>query len=267
MKDRKERTFTIGELAKLSGVTVRTLQYYDGMNLLNSEFTEGGRRIYTRDDVLKLQQILFLKSFGFSLKEIGNKMPKAENSAELKGLFTRQREILLNRIEYLRRIVDELDILIEETSLDEEITMNKLITVLKLMKEGNPYTFLIRYFDDDQIKKIADRFGFSKESEIFTERMEKMFTRLDELYRNGADPAGKDGQELAARWWKMTNEFAGGDSKLLETLVSAGKTTFNWPEEAGKIKEPIENFLKKAFDVYFKNNVLKETGRKMDKDD
>ncbi len=267
MKDRKKRSFAIGELASLCGVTVRTLQYYDRMNLLNSDFTEGGRRTYTSDDILRLQQILFLKSFGFSLKEIGDKMSKAENSTELKKLFTRQREILLGQIEHLKKIVDELDTLIEEANLEEEITMNKLITILKLMKEGNPYTFLIRYFDDDQLKKIADRFDSSEESREFTERMEKMFARLDELYRNGADPAGEDGQKLAECWWKMTNEFAGDDSKLLETLVSAGKTTFKWPKEAVKIRESIENFLKKAFEIYFNNNSLKEIEKKGNKND
>ena len=65
-----EHLFTIGELARMGGVTVRTLQYYDEQDLLKPIITEGGRRKYTCEEVLRLEQILFLKSLGFSLKEI-----------------------------------------------------------------------------------------------------------------------------------------------------------------------------------------------------
>ena len=58
MENNEECLFTIGELAKLVGVSVRTLQYYDQANLLNSTYTESRKRIYSRDDILKLQQIL-----------------------------------------------------------------------------------------------------------------------------------------------------------------------------------------------------------------
>ncbi len=50
---------TVGEVAKKMGVTVRTLQYYDEEGLLSpSSESEGGRRLYTHKDVIKLYQIL-----------------------------------------------------------------------------------------------------------------------------------------------------------------------------------------------------------------
>lgn len=57
MGNAKEHLFSVGELAKKAGVTVRTLQYYDKIGLLKSTINEGGRRMYTQDDILKLQQI------------------------------------------------------------------------------------------------------------------------------------------------------------------------------------------------------------------
>ena len=60
----------VGELAKKTGVTVRTLQYYDRVGLLKPTLSEGGRRMYSRDDILKLQQILFLKSLGFHWRRL-----------------------------------------------------------------------------------------------------------------------------------------------------------------------------------------------------
>ena len=51
--------YTTGEIAKLAGVTVRTVQYYDSRGILMpSDFSEGGRRLYTQEDLKKLKVIL-----------------------------------------------------------------------------------------------------------------------------------------------------------------------------------------------------------------
>jgi DNA-binding transcriptional MerR regulator len=260
MENEEERQFTIGELARLVGVTVRTLQYYDQADLLNSAYTEGGKRIYTRDDVLKLQQILFLKSLGFSLEEINDKILKQGNSADFEKVFTQQREILLGQIANLNKIVDTLDSVIAETKDGKEISMDRLMTIMKLMKQGNPYSFVVRYFNDEQLKNVANQlFDPPEKFEILAK---EVFTQLDSLYRQGADPAGKEGQELAKRWWNMVNEFTSGDLGMLGTLISAGKDIGNWPEETKNMRESIENFLEKALNIYLHNNGIQITDTK-----
>ena len=63
--------YTTGELAKLCGVTVRTVQFYDAKDLLKpSELTEGGRRLYTEDDAGRLRMICMLKALGLTLGSI-----------------------------------------------------------------------------------------------------------------------------------------------------------------------------------------------------
>lgn len=58
--------YTTGELAKLCGVTVRTVQYYDTRDILSpSELSEGGRRLYTDDDLRQLRIICFLRDMGY----------------------------------------------------------------------------------------------------------------------------------------------------------------------------------------------------------
>ena len=63
--------YTTGEIAKLCHVTVRTVQYYDSRNILSpSELSEGGRRLYSEDDVRKLKIICFLRSIDLPLNNI-----------------------------------------------------------------------------------------------------------------------------------------------------------------------------------------------------
>ena len=64
--------YTTGEIAKLCGVTVRTVQYYDSRGVLvPSELSEGGRRLYSDDDVRKLKIICFLRELDLSINTIG----------------------------------------------------------------------------------------------------------------------------------------------------------------------------------------------------
>jgi MerR family transcriptional regulator, thiopeptide resistance regulator len=62
---------TVGEVAELAGVTVRTLHHYDELGLLSpSERSEAGYRLYSHEDVARLQEILIWRQLGFVLAEI-----------------------------------------------------------------------------------------------------------------------------------------------------------------------------------------------------
>lgn len=61
----------VGDVARLARVSVRTLHHYDHVGLLKpSDRSEAGYRLYTDDDLVRLQQILFYKELGFGLDEI-----------------------------------------------------------------------------------------------------------------------------------------------------------------------------------------------------
>lgn len=66
------KTFTIGQFKKMSGLTARTLQYYDEIGLLAAKRTSSGHRYYQESDLWILQKIVSLKFLGFSLEEIAD---------------------------------------------------------------------------------------------------------------------------------------------------------------------------------------------------
>lgn len=236
------------------GVSVRTLQYYDEQGLLKPFVTEGGRRKYTREDGLRLEQILFLKSLGFSLEEIKDKILDLKTSSDLKEALSQQRDVLTAQIENLNHTVKMLDTAIAETENGKTVNMDRLIMIMESIKRGNPYTFVVRYFDDDQLKNYAVRlFGTTDDMND----VKAVFSRLEELYKAGADPAGKDGQEFAKRWWGMVDRFTEGDLKLLKSLIYVGRDIQNWPDEAEEVKKPIKNFLVRALKIYLQHNDIR----------
>lgn len=102
---------TISQVAKLTGISTRTLQYYDEIGLLTpSQRTDAGYRFYDDDSLQKLQQILFFKELGFRLKDIKEILSKADYDKA--AAFKRQKELLLlkrNRTDRLIQLLSRLE--------------------------------------------------------------------------------------------------------------------------------------------------------------
>lgn len=101
---------TVNEVSKLSGVSIRTLQYYDRIGLLKpADYTQSGYRLYDDAALEKLQQILLWKELEFSLKEIGEMLarPDFDKKKALEQqitLLTMKKEHLENLIAFAREI-------------------------------------------------------------------------------------------------------------------------------------------------------------------
>lgn len=121
--------YTTGEIAKICGVSVRTVQYYDSRGILTpSELSEGGRRLYSENDLEKMKIICFLRNLGFSIKNI-NAIFSEENPEEIITMLIEQ----------------------QESALKEEIHDNqKKLEVFKQLKQG------MRIFSGDCVKSIGD---------------------------------------------------------------------------------------------------------------
>jgi len=88
--------YTTGEIAKLCGVTVRTVQYYDTRGILiPSELSEGGRRLYSEDDVKRLKVICFLRELDIPIDAI-SQILKEEHPEKVIGLLIEQQEAVLS---------------------------------------------------------------------------------------------------------------------------------------------------------------------------
>jgi DNA-binding transcriptional MerR regulator len=88
-------TYTTGEVAELCGTTTRTVQYYDQKKLLApTDYSEGGRRLYSSEDAKRLQFILLLKSMGLSLAQIRGILDSPNRNTVLALLLDEQTERL-----------------------------------------------------------------------------------------------------------------------------------------------------------------------------
>lgn len=113
-----KETMTVGEVAALTGVTVRTLHHYDAIGLVRpAARSAAGYRLYGPDDVARLQEVVAYRRLGFGLEDI----PDA--TADRRAALVRQRELVAARIDELTRLGRALDAALADHTKDGEDTM------------------------------------------------------------------------------------------------------------------------------------------------
>ena len=129
--------YTTGELAKLCGVTVRTVQYYDTRGIVvPSGLSEGGRRLYSDADLKRMKIVCFLRGLGISIDNV-SKILAEDNSKEVVSLLLeQQKRDLCEEIGELKERAEKLDALTRELKGMDGITAESIGDAAYLMSNS-----------------------------------------------------------------------------------------------------------------------------------
>ena len=241
---------TVGEAAKKMGVTVRTLQYYDKEGLLSpSAESEGGRRLYTDKDLITLHQIISLKSLGFSLDDIKERLISLETPADVANALTEQADDIRQKIEQLQASLSAIEQLKAEVLQMQTVNFKKYADIIVNLQMKNDSYYLIKRFDDDTLDHIRSQ--FDKESGLdFMDRFNRLSDEIVQLQKENVPPESEKCQQVVKEYWGLIMEFTNGDMSMLPKLMVVGNidTATNAWEERQKI---VNDYLEPALQVYF----------------
>ena len=242
---------TVGEVAKKMGVTVRTLQYYDREGLFSpSAVSEGGRRLYGDKDIIKLHQILSLKSLGFSLAEIKEKIIPLDTPEDVANILTEQANALQAQIDALKQSLHDIQALKAEVLQMQRVDFKKYADIIVNLQMKNENYWLIKYFDESTLDYLRNK--FDRESGLaFINKFKQLRDRAVQFSEAGIKPDSEQGQQFAQEFWQLIMQFTGGDMGMLPQLMKMGEV--NTKNVEWKQKQDIMNaFLAPALEAYFK---------------
>ena len=242
---------TIGEVAKKMGVTVRTLQYYDKEGLLSpSKQSEGGRRLYSNKDLIMLHQILSLKSLGFTLDDIKERLIKLETPKDVANALSEQADDIRNKIKNLQDSLKAIEQLKEEVLQMNTVNFKKYADIIVNLQMKNEFYPLIKRFDDNTLDYIRNK--FDKESGLdFMARFNRLSDEIVRLHKEKVSPESEESQKIIGEYWGLIMEFTNGDMSMLPKLMEVGNidmATNSW-EERQKI---VNDYVGPALEIYFK---------------
>lgn len=119
--------YTTGEIAKLCGVTVRTVQYYDTRGILvPTELSEGGRRLYSENDLKRMRIICFLRDLGLPIDSISQMLSEDDPGSVISLLLEQQEQALKEEIGERQDKLDKLETLRRELKSVETISVESI---------------------------------------------------------------------------------------------------------------------------------------------
>ena len=127
--------YTTGELAKLCGVTVRTVQYYDSRGILiPTELSEGGRRLYTDDDPRRLRIICFLRDMGLPIDAIARLLAEEEPGRVVELLLEQQEQAVRQELARSQSRLEKLEALRRQVKQQPDFSVESIGDIAYLME-------------------------------------------------------------------------------------------------------------------------------------
>ncbi|GAA3440865.1 hypothetical protein Pve01_19840 [Planomonospora venezuelensis] len=231
-RDGAGRRWSIGEVARASGMTVRALHHYDEIGLLRaSERTASGHRRYTGRDVRRLYRVRALRTLGLSLEEIADVLDGSADDLEaMRGLLAAQLHGLEAHAVRLRQLTDRLRGLLERLDGASMPDPDQFMTTLEMI------SVFEASFTPEQREQLARR-----RAELGPEAVEAAGLEwkelVEELLRHVQDGTPADDprvRELVGRWDALGNRFHSTGADGERTKAAARRMWEEHSEELGR---------------------------------
>lgn len=231
----------VGDLAKQTGVSVRTLHYYDEICLLSpSHRTEVGYRLYGEGDIIRLQKIVSLRQIGFSLEEIRECLQQSNFSFDrVIQLHTAR---LREQIELSQKLLNRLERIAQTVSAAEAVSVEALIQTIEAI------CMLEKYYTPEQLETLKQRQEHLGEERIRQAQgdwqvlIEQVRTEMEK----GTDPASESMQVLARRWQELIEEFTGGDAGIRQSLNTMYQQEGAEAATRGAVDSALSEYMSRA---------------------
>jgi DNA-binding transcriptional MerR regulator len=221
----EQARWKVGELARATGLTVRTLHHYDEIGLLvPGERTYGGHRVYTVDDVRRLYRILALRELGLSLDEIADWLERRHGDP--RDVVRRHLAQVDERVGRYMQLRERLAALLAALNRREEPSAADFLDAIEAM------TVIEKYYTAEQLDRLARReeeFGKAAVREVQQE-WPRLYQRAQALLDQGRDPADPEVQALITRMDELVAMFHGGDEEIRAALQRM------WEEQGDQLR-------------------------------
>ncbi len=249
----------VKDLSKLTGVSVQTLHHYDRIDLLKTSVRlANGYRVYSEKDLLKLQQIIALKFFGFKLSQIKGLLAAHAGALEH---FAAQAQLLEQKANALLDASNALKSIISDVKDDKSIPWETIIELFEVyrMTQQLDHSWVKEIFTPEELKQYA-AFETEFKSHSTPEQQaafEKKWDNLVEEVKNNlsTDPTSKFGIQLGEKFMQWVNgvygkKYAHLRTKKFEKGFGEGKGL----DEVGLTPQMV-SWLEKAMDSYWQHRI------------
>ncbi|WP_020620794.1 MerR family transcriptional regulator [Paenibacillus daejeonensis] len=244
----KKRQFAVKDIVQITGITSRTLHYYDKIGLLiPNHLTDKGYRLYDQSSLEKLQTIMFLKELDFSLKNIADilKLSRQEQIEIVK----QQRQALITRKQRLETMIEAVEDYASGMAIGQLKLFDHSSTLSIQEQYANEASFL--YGETDSYQEYLATMGAlsPEEQQACFQSMEAVFIQL--AAHIDRDPSSSEVQQLIEAWKSNLMHFMSCDDELLACIATTYKSDGRFSSYLAQYgREDFADFLYEAIMKY-----------------
>ncbi|GAA4348914.1 MerR family transcriptional regulator [Angustibacter luteus] len=217
------RTWSVGEVAETSGITVRTLHHWDELGVLRpSRHSMGGRRRYTEDDLARLYVVLTLRGFGMSLDAIRRSL---DGGVDVRRLLTDQVAQVDRAVTALVGLRSRLAAVLDtDEGADGRADLANPAELLALVRAARGADDAVaRELSEQERERVAEGAAAVGPALPYLLEVEwpQLYRRAEELRRSGAAPDSAAVQQVVARMQELSARFGTGDGRGAGAAVRA----------------------------------------------
>ncbi len=247
-----EKLYSVGELAALSGATIRTIQYYDKIELLVAKRDKNKKqRYYTQNDLLTLQQILFYKKLGVPLKEIKNHLVNVNNKHDVRDILKDQSEILFQKEMEIKMNIAIIEAIV--ATIDTGHSNHDLESMMELALKLNKETILdysTVAFDQKTTELFKERDPNYKEIVEVYWHWKKLILEATSHKINNILYKSDIGYQFGKKWYEFIDRATDHNSEVIEAYTSGLEQSHQWPEEDLFLFNFCSDFIDGAYNYY-----------------
>lgn len=249
----------VKDLSNITGVSVQTLHHYDRIGLLKPSLRRpNGYRLYSEKDLIRLQQIIALKFFGFELTQIKKLL---SGNVDLFEHFSIQTKFLDEKAESLLKASQTLKNIVSDYSPSKSISWEKVIQLIEVfrMTEKLENAWVSNVLTPEELKQYA-KFESSLKDRYSTGKQQQFETAwkkvVQEIRANlKQDPKSEEGMRIGKKVMDLINDLYGKEhANLKHTIWNKG---FKEGQNAGEhdMSPEVVQWMDKAIDGYYRNRI------------
>ncbi|MDR9853532.1 DUF4023 family protein [Paenibacillus sp. VCA1] len=235
-------TWTTGQAAAKLGVSIRTIRYYDQIGLVIPGKKEaGGRRLYTEEDLLRLEKISLLKSLSLPLDEIRHLL----DELSIGQILEAHRKHLKKKLENLQESLNNTNALLNLLEAEGKIRWETLLPLVKGSKERT--VSWESYFEEEELLVLKAKLPRLEGSDELTRGWVQVIARVERCLREGLEPESGEGKAIAEEMERLSELTFGGDRKLMNKFWELRRDPASAKHGLAPIREEALAFVEACF--------------------
>ncbi|TVX92451.1 MerR family transcriptional regulator [Paenibacillus agilis] len=210
---------TTGQVASKLGISVRTLRYYDSIKLFSPESKQnGGKRLYSEKDLLRLEKITLLKSLSLPLSDIQNLL----DELSIEQILEAHQKHLRAQVAQLQESLEHTTALLNLYEIEGGLRWDTLLPLVKGPKTEETKSWR-SYFDEDELSLLTTRLPKLESNDEITQQWINVIVRIERCLHEGVGPHSKEGVQIAREIERLSALTFSGDKELMEKFWDVRK--------------------------------------------